>query len=225
LEQIVFTKRSIRIVIADDHGILREALRSFLHQQPEFEVVGEATTGQEVLEQCEALNPDIVIMDISMPSMNGIECAERLRKQNPDTRILALTSYDDDEHLKECLLAGVNAYVLKKSFSEDLKLALLTVFRGGTYIDAAITNRLRSLLRDDHHHGGLENNLSEREIQVISLIARGLSLKDVSSQLKISVKTVETYKARSLEKLNLRSRAELVKYALEHGWLQTGNYT
>lgn len=218
----MFTKRSIRIIIADDHGILREALRSFLHQQPEFEVVGEATTGQEVLEQCEALNPDIVIMDISMPSMNGIECAERLRKQNPDTRILALTSYDDDEHLKECLLAGVNAYVLKKSFSEDLKLALLTVFRGGTYIDAAITNRLRSLLRDHH---GLENNLSEREIQVISLIARGLSLKDVSSQLKISVKTVETYKARSLEKLNLRSRAELVKYALEHGWLQTNNYT
>lgn len=220
----MFTKRSIRIIIADDHGILREALRSFLQQQPEFEVVGEATTGQEVLENCEALNPDIVIMDISMPSMNGIECAERLRKQNPETRILALTSYDDDEHLKECLLAGVNAYVLKKSFSEDLKLALLTVFRGGTYIDAAITNRLRSLLKDDHH-GGVENNLSEREIQVISLIARGLSLKDVSSQLKISVKTVETYKARSLEKLNLRSRAELVKYALEHGWLQTGNYT
>lgn len=219
----MFTKRAIRILIADDHGILREALRSFLQQQPEFEVVGEATTGQEVLENCEALNPDIVIMDISMPSMNGIECAERLRKQNPDTRILALTSYDDDEHLKECLLAGVNAYVLKKSFSEDLKLALLTVFRGGTYIDAAITNRLRSLLKDDHH--GVENNLSEREIQVISLIARGLSLKDVSSQLKISVKTVETYKARSLEKLNLRSRAELVKYALEHGWLQTGNYS
>lgn len=219
----MFTKRSIRIIIADDHGILREALRSFLQQQPEFEVVGEATTGQEVLENCEALNPDIVIMDISMPSMNGIECAERLRKQNPETRILALTSYDDDEHLKECLLAGVNAYVLKKSFSEDLKLALLTVFRGGTYIDAAITNRLRSLLKDDHH--GVENNLSEREIQVISLIARGLSLKDVSSQLKISVKTVETYKARSLEKLNLRSRAELVKYALEHGWLQTGNYS
>ena len=211
--------RPIRVLIADDHGILREALRRYLQQQPEFEVVGEATTGAEVLEKSKSINPDIVIMDISMPTMNGIQCAELMRKQNPDTRILALTSYDDDEHLKECLLAGVNAYVLKKSFSEDLKLALLTVFRGGTYIDAAINNRLLSLLRQKQSTN--ETPLSEREIQVICMIAKGLSLKDVSTELKISVKTVETYKARSLEKLNLRSRAELVKYAFEHGWLSS----
>src|SRR6185436_284850 len=113
--------------------------------------------------------------------MSGIECAELLKKQNPDTRVLALTSHDDDEHLKECLLAGINAYVLKKSFSEDLKLALLTVHRGGTYIDAAISSRLLSLIKmsqtGDPHH------LSDRETQVIALIAKGLSLKDVSNQL------------------------------------------
>ncbi|MBX9689855.1 MAG: response regulator transcription factor [Candidatus Obscuribacterales bacterium] len=207
----------IRVLIADDHGILREALRSFLQRQAEFEVVGEASTGTEVLEKCNALNPDIVIMDISMPSMNGIECAQVLRDKNPQVRVLTLTSFEDEEHLKDCLLAGVNAYVLKRSFSEDLKLALLTVYRGGTYIDAAISKNLRALLKvDESVHS---SPLSDREMQVIALIAKGLSLKDVGNQLKISVKTVETYKARSLEKLNLRSRAELVKYALENGLL------
>lgn len=206
----------IRVLIADDHGILREALRSYLQQRSEFEVVGEATTGTEVLQKCATLNPDIVIMDISMPNMNGIECAHILREKSPNTRVLTLTSYEDQEHLKDCLLAGVNAYVLKRSFSEDLKLALLTVYRGGTYIDAAISSNLRALLQPDDHD---RSRLSEREIQVISLIAKGLSLKDVGTQLKISVKTVETYKMRSLEKLNLKTRAELVKYALEHGLL------
>lgn len=211
------TDRPIQILIADDHGILREALRSFLQQQTDFEVIGEGTTGREVLEKCRTQSPDIVIMDLSMPDMNGVDCAEILRKQNPDTKILVLTSYEDIEHLKLCLLAGVNAYVLKKSFSEDLKLALLTAYRGGTYIDAGLSNAMRQLLRERQ---GSEGNLSDREIQVISLIAKGLSLKDVSNQLKISVKTVETYKARSLEKLNLKSRAELVKYAFDQGWLK-----
>lgn len=206
----------IRVLIADDHGILREALRSYLQQQSEFEVVGEAISGSEVLEKCALIDPDIVIMDISMPKMSGIECAHLLRSKHPEVKILALTSYDDEDHLRECLLAGINAYVLKRSFSEDLKLALLTVYRGGTYIDAAIAAKLPSLLSSDD---SMENRLSDREMQVISLIAKGLSLKDVGNQLKISVKTVETYKARSLEKLNLKSRAELVKYALEHGLL------
>ena len=211
---------AIRVLVADDHGIIREALRLYLEKQPEFEVVGEATTGVEVLEMSKSVDPDVVIMDISMPAMSGIECAELLKKQNPRTKVLALTSHEDGEHLKECLLAGINAYVLKKSFSEDLKLALLTAYRGGTYIDAAINDRLRSLIRmSQTTHSENGSNLSDRETQVISLIANGLSLKDVSTRLKISVKTVETYKARALEKLNLHSRAELVKYALEHGWL------
>lgn len=214
------TDPGIKILIADDHGILREALRSYLQQRSEFEVVGEATTGNEVLQMVEALKPDIVIMDISMPHMNGIECAHILREKSPNTRVLTLTSYEDQAHLKECLLAGVNAYVLKKSFSEDLKLALLTVYRGGTYIDPAIGNNLRALLQAGDQN---QARLSEREIQVISLIAKGLSLKDVGSQLKISVKTVETYKMRSLEKLNLKTRAELVKYAIEHNLLNGVN--
>ena len=214
---------AIRVFIADDHGIMREALRFYLEKQPEFEVVGEATTGIEVLEMSKTVNPDIVIMDISRPGMSGIECAELLKKQNPNTRVLALTSHDDDEHLKECLLAGVNAYVLKKSFSEDLRLALLTVYRGGTYIDAAINDRLRTLIRMSEQQHEDAQQLSDRETQVISMIANGFSLKDVSNKLKISVKTVETYKSRALEKLNLHSRAELVRYALEHGWLSVSN--
>ncbi len=213
-------EQRIKVLIADDHGIIREALRSYLQKWTEFELVGEAKTGLEVLERCEEIVPDVVIMDISMPSMNGIQCAQILSKRYPGTRILALTSYDDQEHLKESLLAGMNAYVLKRSFSEDLKLALLTVHRGGTYIDAAISNNLRLLLQGQDQDSK-DNKLSERELQVISLIARGMSLKDVGNQLKISVKTVETYKARSLEKLNLKSRAELVEYALEHGLIKS----
>lgn len=211
-------KPRIRVLIADDHGILREALRTYLQLQPEFEVVGEAISGSEVLEKTELVKPDIVIMDISMPNMSGIECASILKTKFPSVKVLALTSHDEEEQLRECLLAGIHGYVLKKSFSEDLRLALLTVYRGSTYIDAAISLKLPTLLSSDVTHTG---RLSDREMQVIALIAKGLSLKDVGNQLKISVKTVETYKSRSLEKLNLKSRAELVKYALENGLLKS----
>lgn len=211
-------KPPIRVLIADDHGILREALRAYLQSQAEFQVVGEAISGQEVLDKTEAVKPDIIIMDISMPKMSGIECATILRTRFPEVKVLALTSHDEEPNLRECLLAGINGYVLKKSFSEDLKLALLTVYRGGTYIDAAISLKLQALVSGDVTQTG---RLSDREMQVIALIAKGLSLKDVGTQLKISVKTVETYKSRSLEKLNLKSRAELVKYALENGLLKS----
>jgi two-component system, NarL family, response regulator NreC len=212
------TKESpTKILIADDHGIIREALRRFLEQSQEYEVVGEACTGQEVLQQCRVVDPDIVIMDISMPDMNGIDCTAALRQQNPRIRILTLTCHDDEAHLKQCLAAGTNAYVLKRSFSEDLRVALLAVERGGTYIDAAIAGCLGSLLKENNV---ADQVLSEREMQVVSLLAQGLSLKDVGKALKISLKTVETYKSRSFEKLNLKSRADLVKYALEHDLLK-----
>lgn len=208
------TNEPIKVLIADDHGIVREALRRYLQQLPEFEVVGEAKTGIEVLELCRELSPDIVIMDISMPGMDGIECSSRLRVEKPQVKVLALTCHDDEEHLKKSLLAGANAYVLKSSFSEDLRLALLTVFRGGTYIDGAIAESLCTLIRDVDSDNN-DQRLSNREIQVIALIAKGLSLKDVGKQMKISLKTVETYKSRSLKKLNLTTKAELVKFVAE----------
>lgn len=177
-------------------------------------MIGEAKTGDEVIELCRSLKPDIVIMDIAMPEMDGIACTKILRSENPDVRILALTSYDDEEHLRDCILAGVSGYVLKRSLSDELKLALLAVHRGGLYIDAAVSQKLRDVV---HSKKQKDIPLTDREIQVIALIAQGLSLKDISGQLKISVKTVETHKARSLEKLNLKSRADLVKYALQQG--------
>jgi two-component system, NarL family, response regulator NreC len=209
----------IKVFIADDHGIMREALRNFLNQQAEFEVVGEAASSEEVVENCQALMPDVVIMDISMPIFDGVQCASRLRRICPDSRIIFLTSHDSAQYLKECILIGAHAYVLKRSLSDDLKLAIITTSRGGMYIDPAMASRLRALLDLSKDAEGPPAVLSEREVQVIALIAKGYSLKDVSTKLKISVKTVETYKARSLEKLNLRSRAELVRHALENGWL------
>lgn len=219
----MFGTRAIRILIADDQGIWREALRSFLQKQPEFEFVGESTTTKELFENSKACNPDIVILEIALPDLNVIEWGDLLRKQNPSLHILVLTSYDDNEHLKECLLAGANAYILKKSGLEDLRLGLLTAHRGGTYIDAAIANRLRPILSKGDESGTAESELSERETEVLTLISQGFSIKDLSLRLKISMKTIETHKLRSMKKLNLHSRAEIVKYALERGWLKKGD--
>lgn len=222
---MVFAAGAIKILIADDSGIWREALRSFLQNQSEFEVIEESTSISEVLEGSETQKADIVILEIALPSLNIIECADFLHEKNPDTRLLVLTSYDDDEHLKECLLAGVNAYILKKSSLEDLRLGLLTAFRGGIFIDAAITKRLGSILKRAEQPSAEDHGLSERETQVLTLIAQGFTVKDVSIHLKISLKTVETHKLRSMKKLNLHSRAELMIYALEHGWLMKKDET
>lgn len=209
---------AVRVFIADDHGVVREALKRLIESTPDFQVVGEASGGLEVAEKVASTKPDVVVMDLSMPGLDGVQCTASLIKANPTMRVIALTAHEEAGYIKDCLAAGAKGYVLKRSLAEELQLALTVVSRGGTYLDPLVSAKLQDLLSESPAESNA-NKLSEREIQVVKLIARGLSAKETSRQLKISVKTVETYKLRAMEKLGLNSRAELVKYAMEHGWL------
>ncbi len=181
-------------------------------------MVGEARSAQEVLKQCRELRPDILIMDTFMPELEGLECLKIIKSEYPEIRILALTSFHDQEHMRQCILAGLSGYILKRSMSDELKLAILAVSRGGVYIDSAVSQSFREIV-DCKAQSRVP--LSERELQVLSLMAQGLLLKEISNQLHVSVKTVETYKSRVFEKLNFSSRFDLVKYAMEQGLLET----
>jgi two-component system, NarL family, response regulator NreC len=209
---------AVKVFIADDHGVVREALKKLIDSNPAFQVIGEASGGQEVIEKVTELKPDVVIMDLGMPGIDGVKATATLIKNNPLTKVIALTAHEEGAYIRDCLAAGAKGYVLKRSLAEELQLALTVVSRGGTYLDPLVSTKLQDLLSEPQEVS--TNKLSEREIQVVKLIARGLSAKETSKELNISVKTVETYKLRAMEKLALTSRADLVKHAVEHGWLQ-----
>lgn len=212
----------LRVLLAEDHAIVREGLRALLEAQPDMEVVGEAADGREALDAAKALGPDVVVMDISMPGTNGTRATEAIRRDCPGTRVLALTMHEDKGYLRQLVQAGASGYLLKRAAPQDLLQALRTVAAGGTYLDSALVGDVlvgfagrapgRDAKRDDE--------LSEREAEVVRLIARGFSNKEIAAQLEISSKTVETYKARSLEKLGLSRRSDLVTYAVQRGWLE-----
>jgi DNA-binding NarL/FixJ family response regulator len=212
----------LRIFVADDHQIVREGLKALINAQPDMQVVGEAEDGRAAWLLAKRLLPDVVVMDVSMPDMNGAEATERLRAECPQVKVLALTVYEDRGYLQQLLKAGASGYVLKRAVMEELVRAVRTVARGGSYVDPTLAGKLvSSYIRQDTSGGkqpGVE--LSERETQVLRLAAWGYSNKEIGAKLQISVKTVETYKVRLMEKLALRSRADIVRYALRQGWLQ-----
>lgn len=211
---------AVKVFIAEDHGVVREALKRFINSQPDFEVVGEASGGLEVAGKVQESKPDVIIMDLSLPGMDGIKCTASLLKSNPETKVIALTAHEEMSFIRECLAAGAKGYVLKRSMAEELRLALNVVSRGGTYLDPLVSAKLQQMLSQAPDSSSSASKLSEREVQVVTLIARGLSAKEISKQLAIGVKTVETYKARASEKLGIRTRAELVRHACEYGWLK-----
>ena len=212
----------LRVVVADDHQIVREGLKALINAQPDMQGVGEAEDGRAAWALAKQLLPDVVLMDVSMPEMSGAEATARLLKDCPQVKVLALTVYEDKGYLQQLLKAGAAGYVLKRAVMEELVRAVRTVAAGGSYVDPTLAGRLvSSYIRQDTGAGrqaGVE--LSEREEQVLRLAAWGYSNKEIGAKLQISVKTVETYKARLMEKLNLRSRADIVRYALRQGWLQ-----
>ena len=211
----------LRLLLAEDHAIVREGLRALLEAQPDMEVVGEAADGREALDAAKALGPDVVVMDISMPGLNGARATEAIRRDCPGTRVLALTAHEDKGYLRQLVQAGASGYLLKRAASQDLIHALRTVAAGGTYLDPALAcDVLVGFAGKAAGRGSRrEDELSEREAEVVRLIARGFSNKEIAAQLDLSSKTVETYKARSLEKLGLSSRSDLVSYAVQRGWL------
>lgn len=211
----------LRVFLTDDHPIVREGLRTLVNAQSDMEVVGEASDGSEALDRVPETQPDIVVMDVSMPRLNGVQATQHLRHSFPQAKILVLTVHEDRSYLRQFLEAGASGYVLKRAASHDLINALRAVAAGGTYLDPVVTEKLGKLVRRQSIQDALQGtDLSEREEEVIKFIAHGFSNKEIASRLAISIKTVETYKTRSLEKLGLRSRADIVRYALAQGWLK-----
>ena len=213
----------LRIVLADDHTIVREGVKSLINQQLDMEVVGEADDGDGVLRRVKECEPDLVVMDISMPGLNGAQATERLRHTLPAPKVLVLTAFEDKSYLRQLLAAGASGYLLKRAAANELVHAIRTVASGGVYIDPTLAGKVvNGFVRQRAGDGtqAPESALSEREADVLRLLARGLTYKEVAAQLGIGVKTVETYKARLMEKLELRSRAEIIRYAVRQGWLQ-----
>lgn len=209
----------LRIFLADDHPVVRAGLRTLINAQDDMEVVGEAADGPAAVEGAVTLRPDVAVLDISMPGLNGIRVTEQILQTCPNLRVLALTVHEDRNYLRQLLAAGAVGYVLKRAAAEELILALRTVVAGGVYLDPAlagqvVTGFVRRPVPDS------QAELSDREEEVLRLLALGYSNKEIAARLELSVKTVETYKSRSLEKLGLSSRADIVRYALQCGWLQ-----
>jgi DNA-binding NarL/FixJ family response regulator len=210
----------LRVLLADDHAVVREGLKAMINGQPGLEVVGEAADGPEALAKAADLDPDVIVVDVSMPGMNGAQVTARLKEARPDRKVLALTVHEDRSYLRRLLEAGASGYVLKQSAASEIVHAIRAVAAGGTYIDPALAGSVvGSFVGRAEDAESPSNGLSEREEEVVSLIAQGYSNKEIAARLKLSVKTVETYKARSLEKLGLRSRVDIVKYATQRGWL------
>lgn len=210
----------IRILIADDHSIVREGVRMILAGQEDFDVVGEASTGREALEQARALRPDVVVMDISMPDMNGIEATRRIRQEAPDCAILALTIHEDEQYCFQMLDAGVLGYVPKRAAPEDLVKAIRVVHRGQVFLYPSMASALVTDYLTRMEQGEEESDsLTEREREVLTLIAQGMLNREIADKLTISVKTVERHRENIMNKLNLHSRTELVKYAIRKGFI------
>lgn len=210
---------SLRILLVDDHAIIRDGLKALLGAQPDMEVVGEAGDGDEAFNQAKALRPDVVVMDISMPGVNGAGATGRLKEVFPAIKILVLSAFEDDIYVRQLMQLGASGYILKRSAAGELANAIRAVANGGTYLDPFIAGKVMHHYTARETDGKVREVLSERESMVLRLIAQGHTNKEIATLLFLSVKTVETYKMRIREKLDLRSRADIVRYAQAQGWL------
>jgi two-component system, NarL family, response regulator NreC len=207
----------VRILIADDHGIVRKGLRLQLEQHEDFEVVGEASDGREAVRAADELKPDVVIMDIAMPNLNGIQAAAQLVKRNPQLGIIMLSMHSDESYLMRTLAAGAKGYLLKDTADVDLYRAVQVVAQGKPFFSPAISNTLLEDYMRRLQQRGLQDTydlLTDREKEIFQLLAEGKSNKDVASLLNLSPSTVETHRTRIMQKLDLHSSAEIVLYAV-----------
>jgi len=208
----------IRVIIVDDHAILREGVRALLRTQEDIDVVGEAANGEEALEQVKKLDPDVVLMDIAMPGLGGIEATIEMKKLGARARILILSQYEDREYVRRLLKAGVSGYVLKKSAGSELANAVRAVHRGGLVLDPEVA---RTAMEEANPAtpGGADpyESLTDREKQVLKLVAEGRSNKEVAEVLGIGVKTAMSHREHVMEKLGVHNRTELVRFAIKRG--------
>jgi two-component system, NarL family, response regulator NreC len=222
----------IRILLADDHAVLRAGLKALLSAQADMEVVGEAGDGLEALEESERLQPDVVLADVGMPGLTGLELTRRLKESLPNARVLILTVHEDQSFLHRALRAGAAGYLVKRAAEEDLLAGIRAVARGEAFLLPSMTRGLiEDFVRRTSRKGaktpdvgespGQYDGLTPREVQVLGLIAQGYSNVQIGETLVISVKTVETHRARIVDKLGLHSRVELVRYAMSKGLLES----
>jgi two-component system response regulator NreC len=207
----------IRVVLADDHVLVRQGLRSLLERE-KFQVVAEASDGQELIRLAETHHPDIAVMDISMPTLNGVDAARELARSCPHTKVILLTQHEEEQYIHEALEVGVKGYVLKSQVASDLVHAMQQVSRGGIYLSPGVSRAVVDAYRSKSERPS--DPLSGRERQVLQLIAEGKSTKDVASLLGISVKTAESHRSRLMQKLDIHETASLVRYAVRRGLVQ-----
>src|SRR5947207_407241 len=216
-------KSKIRVMIADDHAILRSGLRLLVNAQADMEIVAEASDGEQAVQAARETRPDVALMDLTMPRTGGMRAIQEIVRIRPETRVLVLTMHDDPAYLRSVLAAGSSGYVLKRSVDADLLAAIRAVHRGGTFVDPSLTDVLvlDLLAKKGPKRRGTEsaNILSERELQVLRLVARGFSSKQIAKQILVGVKTAETYRSRLAQKLGLRTRTEIIRFALHMGLL------
>lgn len=213
--------RRIRILLVDDHAVIRQALRMLLEAQPELEVVGDVENGREAVQISERLRPDVVLMDVVMPGLNGLEATRQIRKVSPSTRVVMLSGFVDEDQLLEAIRAGASGYLMKRSDVSELVLAIQTVHRGNSYFSSALsegfdlTEVLYQAKRVEPKNAN--DPLTPREREVLQLIAEGYTNQGIARELYISVKTVEAHKAHIMAKLHARNRADLIRYAIRKG--------
>ncbi len=212
----------VRILLADDHAVLRAGLKLLLNAQNDMQVIGEATTGPEALNAARTLGPDLVILDVGMPGMDGLEALRQIKRAHPQMQVLILTMHEEEGYLRRALEGGAAGYCPKSAADAELISAIRAVMRGNVYIHPSHTKLLLDgMLPTANANTTIQMNaeLSEREHAVLRLVALGHTNQEIADQLALSVKTVESYRARGMEKLGLASRAALVRYAMQQGWL------
>lgn len=211
----------IRVLIVDDHAVLRQALRLLLESHEDLDVLGDVSNGREAAAVAEKLLPDVVLMDVVMPGLNGLDATRQIRKRCPNTRVLILSGYEEDEQIIEALRAGASGYLVKESDIGELLLAIQAVARGNTYFSSSLSEREQTndfLLRARNVDAKVGfDRLTDREREVLQLIAEGHSNQSIADQLVISVKTVEAHKAHIMSKLGARNRTDIIRYAIRRG--------
>ena len=206
----------VRIILADDHPFILFALKQLVAAEPDFELIGEAATGLQAMSLVRSTTPDVAVIDVGMPEMNGIVLARKIREERPSVKVLILTAHEDEAHLKQSLAAGVRGFVIKRSATTTLIPAIRAAITGGTFVDPLLSGRLGGLARRATIGA---DELSPREREVLKLTALGYATKEIADLMAIGGKSVETYRTRASEKLGLKSRAEIVRFALAEGWL------